>query len=182
MRRRALLALVAVLALTGGCLDVVVTTSDGGDVRNATVTHVVDGDTVDVQFADGSTDRVRLLGVDTPEVHVETEPYNFEGVPDTEAGHACLRRAGHNASAFTEDLVGGERVRVETDPTADRRGGYDRLLAYVHHDGTSLNYALLEGGHAGVYPSTFQERDRYEAAASAARDANRGLWRCRSAG
>ena len=144
MRRRAVLTLfLAALACSAGCVDLVLTT-ETGDVRNATVTHVVDGDTVDVRFADGSTDRVRLLGVDTPEVHVETEPEHFAGVPDTDAGHACLRRAGENASAFVERRIADDRVRVETDPTADRRGGYDRLLAYVHHDGRNLNYVLLD--------------------------------------
>lgn len=179
MRRRAVLTLfLAALACSAGCVDLVLTT-ETGDVRNATVTHVVDGDTVDVRFADGSTDRVRLLGVDTPEVHVETEPEHFAGVPDTDAGHACLRRAGENASAFVERRIADDRVRVETDPTADRRGGYDRLLAYVHHDGRNLNYVLLDRGHAGVYPSTFEQRERFEAAESDARTANRGLWRCR---
>jgi micrococcal nuclease len=77
------------------------------------------------------------------------------------------------------DRLEGERIRLELDPAADRRGGYGRLLAYVYHDGTNVNYVLVERGHAGVYPSTFQERSRFEAAASGARDANRGLWQCR---
>jgi len=181
VRRLFATTLLAVLACTAGCGQFL-GSSAAGTSQNGTVVEVVDGDTLDVRLANGTTERVRLLGVDTPEVHVETEPEHFAGVPDTEAGRACLRRAGENASAFVERRVAGERVRLESDPTADRRGSYGRLLAYVHHDGQTLNYVLVETGHAGVYPSTFQQRERYETAASTARDADRGLWRCRSAG
>jgi micrococcal nuclease len=178
-RRRALVAgCLLLLVSTAGCVASTLT-SGGQDTYNGTVTHVVDGDTVDVRLANGTTERVRLLGIDTPEVHVETEPADFQGVPDTDAGRACLRAAGETASTVVADRLEGERIRLELDPAADRRGGYGRLLAYVYHDGTNVNYVLVERGHAGVYPSTFQERSRFEAAASGARDANRGLWQCR---
>ncbi len=180
-RRPLLVGCLLVLLSTAGCVDISVTSGPQLSY-NGTVTHVVDGDTVDVRLANGSTERIRLLGIDTPEVHVETQPGNFQGVPDTAAGRQCLRSAGDNASAFVTQRLAGERVRLELDSTADRRGDYGRLLAYLHHDGANLNYVLVERGYAGVYPSTFQERSRFEAAASAARGENRGLWRCRKPG
>jgi micrococcal nuclease len=64
------------------------------------------------------------------------------------------------------------------DETADRRGYYGRLLAYVYVDGQSFNYALVQEGHARLYESTFTERERYAAAEVDARTAGRGLWSC----
>jgi micrococcal nuclease len=148
------------------------------DARNATVTEVVDGDTIDVRFADGSTDRVRLLGVDTPEVYVAPEPAEFEGVPETEAGEQCLRDVGKEATEAVEGRLSGAQVRLEFDPLSDRRGGYDRLLAYVIQNGTDLNYWLVETGHARVYDSEFTAADRYYAAEERARDADLGVWNC----
>lgn len=150
--------------------------SDGG-VR-ATVTHVVDGDTVKVAFSDGSRDTVRLLGIDTPELREPNSPEEYEGVPETEAGVACLDDAGETASAYAKDRLSGETVRIAFDEGADRRDYYDRLLAYVHVDGESFNRELLRRGYARLYDGTFTERERYAATERRARDAGRGLWAC----
>ena len=188
-RRDALLVLCCLFALSAGCLSVSV--GDSGDApapATATpetevtvrVTDVVDGDTIDVRFPDGRADTVRLLGVDTPEVHVENDPAEFEGVPDTEAGRSCLRRHGERASSFAVDRLADREVRLRFDADAGRRGGYDRLLAYVVVDGQSFNAALLERGHARLYDSSFRERDRYAALEREAREAGRGVWSCAS--
>jgi micrococcal nuclease len=145
-----------------------------------TVVEVVDGDTIDVRYENGSTDTVRLLGVDAPETYVENDPAEFEGVPDSEAGRACLEAAGENATDFLQARV-DDRIRLVFDAESDRRGGYDRLLAYVLVDGSNLNYRLLTTGHARLYDSTFSLRDRFGAAEAGARDAGRGVWRCRDA-
>lgn len=152
----------------------------------ATVERVVDGDTVEVRFDDGSTETVRLLGVDAPETRVDNEPGEFEDVPDTEAGRTCLQRAGEEATAVARERLAGERIRVQTDPRADRRGGYGRLLAYVSlvngsTDGeTSFNAGLLDAGHARLFDATFERRDRFARLERSAREASRGLWRCRA--
>jgi micrococcal nuclease len=173
------------LLLSAGCIgatpapdssaETTATPAGGTTVR---VTDVVDGDTVDVRFPDGRTDTVRLLGVDTPEVHVENDPAEFEGVPDTEAGRTCLRRQGETASAFAAERLADRQVTLRFDAAAGRRGGYDRLLAYVVVDGESFNAALLERGHARLYDSSFRERDRYASLEGAAREAGRGVWSC----
>ncbi|ELZ26433.1 micrococcal nuclease-like nuclease [Halogeometricum pallidum JCM 14848] len=201
MRPR-LLAFIAVVLVLGGCLGVgpsapeptgTVQTPKTPDATpsstfegatpaepgvRVTVTEVVDGDTVKIRYANGSRDTVRLLGVDTPEVYGSNTPGEYEGVPDTGAGAACLDAAGENASAYAKARLSGERVRLVFDDTADRRGYYDRLLAYVYVDGDSFNYALVESGRARLYESTFTERERYRAAEADARSARRGLWSC----
>ena len=174
--RRALVGL-CVCCLLAGCLGAL-----GGDAGpmtyNRTVTSVADGDTIDVRLEDGSVETVRLLGIDTPEVHVPTSPEEF-GVPNTTAGRACLRAVGENASAVVRARVDGRRVRLEIDPTAERRGDYGRLLAYVFLDDANLNRRLVAEGYARVYETTFERRDRFEAAAADARAADAGVWRCR---
>jgi micrococcal nuclease len=185
-RRDATLLVLCALAVSAGCLGAGV--SGGGESAPATatpesgttvrVTHVVDGDTVDVRFPDGREDTVRLLGVDTPEVRAENDPAEFEGVPETEAGRSCLRRHGERASEFAVDRLDDRRVTLRFDDAAGRRGGYDRLLAYVVVDDRSFNAALLERGHARLYDSSFRERDRYAALERDAREAGRGVWSC----
>lgn len=174
---------VAVLLALSGCTGAVSPGADGAPAageRTATVVEVVDGDTLDVRFADGSEDRVRLLGVDTPEVHADPSPGEFEGVPDTEAGRSCLREWGERASALAAERLAGESVTVATDADADRRGGYDRLLAYVTVEGRdrSFNRALLDGGYARLYDTEFGQRDAFAAAEQRARGDGTGLWAC----
>lgn len=181
MNRRALV--VAALVLTAGCTVNVQfegTTAQPAETRNATVVEVVDGDTVDVRFEDGTTERVRLLGVDTPEVHAEVDPAEFEGVPDTEAGRSCLRTWGERASQFATDRLAGETVQVVFDARADKRGSYDRLLAYVTTDGDSFNYVLLQRGYARLYDSEFTRRDEFASAEDRAQANGTGLWSCAS--
>jgi micrococcal nuclease len=145
-----------------------------------TVTNVVDGDTVDVRWPNGTEDTVRLVGVDTPEVYVETDPPEWEDVPDTDAGHTCLRDAGHAASAFVTRSLEGQTVEISFDANLDRRGYYGRLLAYLHVDGETINYQLVAAGHARVYDSDFAERDGFEAAEADAQTTRQNAWDCRS--
>jgi len=212
LARVAAVLAVALLAVVSGCAGLSLgkgpsagPTAAAPGVANgtaATVVDVVDGDTIDVRYANGSTDTVRLLGVDTPEVYADTDPSEYEGVPNDEAGVACLDSAGENASAFAERWLADERVTLVTDPAADRRDRYGRLLAYVHVDAsgpngivtatpngtvptgtatdrTDFTHRLVATGHARVYDSTFQRSERYYAAEADAQAARRGLWRCR---
>ncbi len=167
---------VLAVAIPAGVVGSPSTTSE----LTATVTSVTDGDTVDVEYSNGTTDTVRLLGVDTPEIYGENDPTEFEGVPDTEAGEQCLAEAGDAASAYMKDeLQTGEQITLELDEQSDGRGDYGRLLAYIHDDGQNLNYDLIQTGHARVYDSSFGQSDRFYAAESDAQAAERGLWHCR---
>jgi micrococcal nuclease len=82
---------------------------------SAKVTHVVDGDTIDVELADGGDDTVRYIGIDTPET---VKP----GTP--------VQCGGPEAHQVNERLVGGRTVTLRFD--AERRDVYGRLLAYVY--------------------------------------------------
>ena len=182
------LAVVA-LAVLAGCLSVAPSTPvPAGDAvppdserLNATVVRVVDGDTVEVRYADDSTDTVRLVGIDSPETRGGTNPAEFEGVPDTEAGRACLATAAENATDALVALAADEPAVLAVDPDTDRRDRYDRLLAYVVVGGTNLNEHLVEQGHARVYDSSFSLAQRFYDHERDAQDARRGLWTCTDA-
>ena len=190
--RRLALGLVAVLVVAAGCSGFTGSPSQppgtavNGQsavdtpepVVTVTVTAVVDGDTIQVAYENGTGDTVRLVGVDTPEVHTENDPAEFEGVPETSDGASCLRGAGTNASSLAKQQLLGETVGLAFDPNLDRRGYYDRLLAYVVFDGTLFNHRLVETGHARVYDSEFTGAERFYAAEDAARSDRHGLWRC----
>jgi len=190
--RRIAFGLVVVLAVAAGCSGFAGTPSqpagtavDGQSAVDApesavtvTVTAVVDGDTIQVAYENGTGDTVRLVGIDTPEVHTENDPAEFEGVPETDAGASCLREAGTNASSLAKQRLLGETVGLAFDLNTDRRGYYDRLLAYVVLDGALFNYRLVETGHARVYDSEFTRAEGFYAAEDTARSNRRGLWRC----
>lgn len=127
------------------------------------VTHVADGDTIEVQ-KDGESVKVRLIGINTPESVDPRRPVQ------------CF---GKEASARTHEILDGKSVALETDPTQDTYDKYGRLLAYVFlPDGTLVNEQLVTEGFAHEYtydqPYTYQAR--FKTAEKAAREARRGLW------
>jgi micrococcal nuclease len=128
----------------------------GAGARTGTLTSVSDGDTVRL----AGIGRVRLIGIDTPEVHGRVE---------------CF---GREAEAFVEDLLApGARVRYR--PGREERDRYGRLLAYVWlPDGRFLNGLLVSGGYAQplTIPPNVEFADRFVAAARRARERKRGLW------
>jgi micrococcal nuclease len=106
--RSAVLAGVAVLAL-GGCRGnagaAIAPPATGAVAANATVEWVVDGDTIDVTV-DGREERVRLIGIDTPEI-----PHD-DDVRPAQPGE-CF---GTEAQEFTAALLPvGTPVRLERD-------------------------------------------------------------------
>jgi micrococcal nuclease len=151
-----------VLAVIGGCTGADRTTNDG----RATIVHVVDGDTIDVRI-DGRDERVRLIGIDTPETKKPNTPIE------------CY---GPEASAFTTSLLPiGSVVRIERDVVG--RDDYGRLLGYVHlltdHGAdTFVNMEIIRLGYAT--PLTIEPNSVFASEfAEAARDAEAaglGLW------
>ncbi len=127
----------------------------------ARVIEVLDGDTLVVELADGTTDTIRILGVDTPETHHPTK------------GVQCF---GPEAAAYTAARLTGRFVELEGD--VEPRDIYDRRLAYVIVDGHRFDDELLRRGFARllvIEPNRAHARDLL-AAELAARHARRGLW------
>lgn len=115
-----------------------------------------DGDTLRVRLDDGGQERVRLLGVDTPEL--------------------AQGAWGQEARAFTSRLVHQKRVRLVLDRQA--RDRYRRLLAYVHVGDRFVNLALLEAGLATVldYAPNHAHAAEFASAEAKAKAQALGIW------
>jgi micrococcal nuclease len=150
-------SVVTATVLTTTTTTTVATTIEDVEPAGTTVTRVVDGDTLDV----ASGERVRLIGIDTPEVYGEVECY------------------GPEATQRAIDLASLQHVRLETDPSQDRYDRYGRLLAYVWlDDGRMLNEILVAEGLAREYlfREPYRYRDRFLVAQGIARIEGHGLW------
>jgi micrococcal nuclease len=175
----------ALAVLVAGCTAGVSPSDSSGEGDDelangvtVTVVEVTDGDTMDVRFPDGRVETVRLLGVDTPETYAENSPDEWEDIPDTQAGTDWLKTWGERATTFATESLAGEDVEIRTDPQADRRGGYDRLLVYISTPtaDVSFNQRLVERGYARLYDTEFGQRDVFAAAEQSARADERGVW------
>lgn len=136
------------------------TTQDPGGVL-ARVVRVTDGDTIRVEV-DGRSERVRYIGIDTPETrHSPRGPQPF----------------AEEASEANRRLVAGREVRLVFD--VSERDRYGRLLAYVYlRDGTFVNAKLVEEGYARALtvPPNVRHADDFRALEARARSERRGLW------
>jgi micrococcal nuclease len=126
----------------------------------ALVTSTVDGDTVHVRVQ-GHDDKVRFIGVDTPEV----DWYGHRG--------ECY---GASAGRYTRQRLEGKTVRLDFDVRL--RDVYGRLLAYVYVGDELFNRTLVERGLAtdDAVPPDTRMASTFAAAENAAHAAGRGLW------
>lgn len=146
---------------------------EGGEAERAgeltaRVVEVVDGDTIEIELADGSREDVRYIGIDTPETAKPETPVECGAV---------------KAHRVNERLVGGREARLRFD--AERRDRYGRLLAYVFVPGEGIrgrglfvNAELVRRGLARTL--TIAPNDSHAALfarlAARAGQAGRGLW------
>jgi micrococcal nuclease len=126
------------------------------------VSRFVDGDTIAVDM-NGKTEKVRFIGVDTPETHKPNAPVQ------------CY---GPAAAAFTKHLIGQNKVRLESDPLSTDRDRYDRILRYVYlPDGTLVNERLIRDGYGFYYPYfPFSKSKQFATVQTTAQSEHRGLW------
>ncbi len=127
------------------------------------VIRVIDGDTIIVEI-EGVQEKVRLIGVETPEV------------VDTRKTVQCF---GKEASEFTKNLLADARAHLESDMSQGDRDRYGRLLRYVFlADGTLLNKAIIaEGyGHEYTYRTPYRYQTEFKNAERSARESQKGLW------
>lgn len=126
------------------------------------VTRFVDGDTIQINM-NGRQEKIRMIGVDTPETHKPNTPVQ------------CY---GPAAAAYVKNTVGRQKLRLVADHLSTDRDRYDRLLRYVYlEDGSLLNQKIIENGYGFYYPYfPFSKSADFAAAQAAAQKAARGLW------
>ena len=143
--------------------------------EKAYVVRIIDGDTIDVILEDGSEERVRLLGVDTPETYGKNKPYEYGDITDT----TCLKGWGNKATEFARGILQEQNVILVSDTQAGERGFYGRLLAYVVADNRDIGELLITNGYARVYVEGDSSREEeYLKLQAEAQGRFTGLWRC----
>lgn len=161
------------------------------------VSRVVDGDTL--LLSDGR--RVRLIGVDTPEVHPSAKLNRDAGGSKRRA--EAIRELGRRSSKFVTALVEGKMVTLRFDDgnrANGHRDRYGRTLAYIHFEPSPcdelelwvaddacdadayetgfLNAVIIEAGYASAYTRfPFRHLEEFRRLEAEARRNNRGLWR-----
>jgi micrococcal nuclease len=131
--------------------------------QTAQVVAVHDGDTITVRV-DGHTEKVRLVGIDSPELDDERQAYHD---------------AAYAARDYARSRLGGETVTLEAEPRQGDRDKYSRLLRYVIlDDGTNVNEELVRKGYAHVYDKfQFTLKPRFKAAEAKAKREKLGVWK-----
>jgi micrococcal nuclease len=126
------------------------------------VARFVDGDTVVVNMG-GKQESIRMIGVDTPETHKPNSPVQ------------CY---GPAAAAYTKNLIGNNKVRLQADSKSTNRDRYDRLLRYVYlPDGRMVEEELIKNGYGFAYLDfPFDKSGAFAKDQESARGATKGLW------
>jgi micrococcal nuclease len=127
------------------------------------VKKVIDGDTLEI-LKDGKIEKVRLIGIDTPEILDPRKPVQ------------CF---GKEASDNTKALLSGKQIKLEFDPVVGEKDKYGRLLAYVWRDGELVNLSLLKSGYAHEYTyrnQNYKYQSDFKNAEKNAKSSSVGLW------
>jgi micrococcal nuclease len=147
------------LLLMTGCQEK--TVSSKPNREQVKVERVVDGDTLEIQL-NGKKEKVRLIGVDTPETKKPNTPVMFYG---------------EEASNYTKKRLEKKTVELEWD--VDRKDQYDRLLAYVWIEDELFNRTLVSEGYARIatFPPNVKYVDAFKKDQEEARKKQKGLWK-----
>lgn len=142
------------------------------DYAHVLVTKVFDGDTL--RLANG--EKVRLLGIDTPEMHESDKLYRDARRTGQDIG--TIMALGRKSYQFTKQLVEGKKVRLEFN--VKQRDKYGRLLAHVFILNTQLflNAEILKQGYAEpmIIPPNLKYGDYFQGLYYEAKENKRGLW------
>ena len=182
MYRSLAVSVILCCALLGGCRNSQPSGSGEGswhipfgksyNYDDILVSRTVDGDTLKLE----NGERVRLIGIDTPEVHESEKLYKDSRKSGMSVD--AIKAMGKRAWDYARPLVEGKRVRLEFDK--ERRDRYQRLLAYVFlQDGTFVNAEIIKAGFASpmAYPPNVKYRDMFKGLYDEARENRRGLWK-----
>lgn len=128
------------------------------------ISKFVDGDTFWVMNEKGQKEKIRLIGIDTPEAR--------------RTGRTEVEYFGKEASEYVKRILTGRKVRLEFD--VDRYDRYKRTLAYVYlDDGTFLNALLVKEGYASAstFPPNVKYAEYFVRLQREARNKKKGMWK-----
>jgi len=140
--------------------------------ETAFVQRVVDGDT----FVLESGEKVRMLGIDTPEKHESSKL--DKDAERSGSDKKTIQRLGELSSEYTKKLIEKKNVVLVPEPNHEDKDKYGRLLRYIYlEDGTFVNKKIVEDGYANAYRRyELSKLDELIKAEKDARENKRGLW------
>lgn len=161
MNRIIYLVFFAIMAVYGGGQYFFSLSGSDETKSAALIEKVVDGDTIYIE-KNGQTEKIRLIGIDTPETS------------DPRKEVECF---GREAKEFLQQYENSE-VTLESDPTQDNTDKYGRSLRYVWLDDINLNKLMIESGYAYeyTYDKPYKYQLEFQLAEEIARMNQVGLW------
>ncbi len=127
------------------------------------IKQVIDGDTIEITRY-GKPEKVRFIGLDTPETLDPRKP---------------MQCYGKEASDNSKKLLSGQKVRIEFDPVVGERDRYGRLLAYIWLNSELVNLGLIREGFAHEYTyrsQSYKYQNQFKEAEGLAKQAQVGFW------
>ncbi len=131
---------------------------------SADVTRVIDGDTIEVKLIDGAIEKVRFIGIDTPETVDPRKPVE------------CF---GKEATEKLKSMIDKKEVILKRDTINDNKDIYNRLLRYIYLDDRDINAEMIKQGYAYAYLKYSFDDDKmssYKDYERQAREKELGLW------
>lgn len=143
--------------------------------ENARVKKVFDGDTFECEI-NGKTEKVRMLGIDTPE-RSASDKFDRD-MERTGKDKETVQKLGELSYQYAVRLINNKKVTLKVDPESDSKDKYGRLLRYVYlDDGTLVNLKIVEDGYANAYRKfKLSKQKEFIEAEKNARDNKKGLW------
>lgn len=144
-------------------VEQVTSQTNSNNTTSYKIVEVVDGDTIKINM-NGTTETVRLIGIDTPETVHPSKPVECFGI---------------EASNKAKELLSGKTVSLETDASQGERDKYGRLLGYIIlADGSNFNLQMIKQGYAYeyTYSSAYKYQSSFKSAQQYAKDNGIGLW------
>ncbi len=167
------LIILLLIVLSTSCIEIFEETNKYNDNTSgtATVIKIIDGDTIDILY-NGEVQKVRLVGIDTPEPYSDNNLKKWFGLPNKH-----LQLWGVKAKDYTYKRLYRKEVNISYDSIQGQKDDYGRTLASIIIDNNNFNLELVENGYARVYTEKNSELYwRLIEAQTKARINRVGLW------
>jgi len=148
-----IIGILLILFISTCCLETIKSKYSSNQSESVMVIKVIDGDTIDI-IKEGKTERIRLVGIDTPEPYSNNNQDKWYGLPEDH-----LKKWGVKALEYTNDRLYRKEVNISYDNVQGQKDDFGRTLAYVYIDNINFNVELVENGYARVY--TEKKSDLY---------------------
>jgi len=170
LNRKYLLYLFVLLLSFSSCDIIRKNQSAGKEIH--IVKRVIDGDTFELD----NGERVRLLGIDTPEKYQSKKLDKDAELSGQDK--ETIKKLGQLSTEYAKKLAEGKKVTLERDEESNDRDKYGRLLRYIYlEDGTFVNGKLVKDGYAQVYDKfPLTKLDELRQYQREARENRKGLW------